>query len=258
MSLLELQSAASAAWGGSAWWHPGGLAWSRPASIASAGDAWVWVEGDRAAMLGAVSPEAIEVARSLGAQYLVHHEITIMPEVVGSPFSIDVRRPAEQLAPVSGPGIRLGEVEDPATFIACHRAAWDPHALPFATPRTFPPGTASSFNEARWKAVQGDPWFDAALVVVAYENETPVASCITWYDPDSGAAEIEPLGVVPPARGRGLARLVTQEAVRRVASRGGREVVVRPRGDDDYPVPLSVYLACGFVGNQRDRVYRLP
>jgi GNAT superfamily N-acetyltransferase len=93
--------------------------------------------------------------------------------------------------------------------------------------------------------------------VVAYEDDVPVASCIVWYDPGSRAAEIEPLGVVPEARGRGLARLVIQEAVRRVASRRGREVVVRPRGDDDYPVPLAVYLACGFVVNQRDRVYSL-
>lgn len=142
-------------------------------------------------------------------------------------------------------------------FIACHRAAWNPHALPFAIPRTFPAEAASSFDAARWDIVRHDPWFDPDLVVVAYENDEPVASCIVWYDARSGAAEIEPLGVVPQARGRGLARLVTQEAVRRVASRRGREVVVRPRGDDEYPVPRAVYAACGFVVNQRDRVYRL-
>lgn len=257
VSQVELQHAASAAWGASAWWHPGGLAWNRPVSIAEVGDGWVWSDGETAALLGTVTPGAVEVARRLGALHLVHHEAIPLPEVADLPFSLDVRRPAEEITLTPIRGVRLGQVEDSGMFIACHRAAWNPHALPFAIPRTFRAEAASSFDAARWDIVRNDPWFDPDLVVVAYENDEPVASCIVWYDARSGAAEIEPLGVVPRARGRGLARLVTQEAVRRVASRRGREVVVRPRGDDEYPVPRAVYAACGFVVNQRDRVYRL-
>ena len=255
---MALQRAASAAWDDNAWWHPGGLAWTRPANIAVAGDGWVWKDGDTAALLGAVTAEAVDVAVGLGALYVVHHEATPLPEVHGVPFSTDVRRPAEKIEPTPVPGVRLGQVEDATAFIACHRAAWHPHALPFATARTFPDDATSAFDIVQWDVLRNDAWFDPDLVVVAYEDIAPVASCITWYDPASGAAEIEPLGVVPQARGRGIARLVTQESVRRVASRGGREVVVRPRGDADYPVPLAVYLACGFVINQRERVFRLP
>jgi len=226
-------------------------------NIASAGDGWVWSDGDTAAVLGAVTPHVIGVARGLGALQLVHRQAAPLPEVANVPFSLDLRRRAEAIKPTDVPGVRLSQVEDPATFIACHRTAWDPHALPFAAPRTFPAEAESPFDAARWATVQKDPWFDPELVVVAYENEVPVTSCIAWYDSASGASEIEPLGVVPQARGRGVARLVTQEAVRRVASRGGREVIVRPRGDDDYPVPSVVYADCGFVVHQRNRVYSL-
>jgi hypothetical protein len=160
VSLSELQHAASNAWSPSAWWHPGGLAWTRPVSITNAGDRWVWSDGDTAALLGDVTPEVIELARHLGALQLVHHEATPLPEVADVPFSVDVRRGAEQLKPTAVRGVRLGQVEDTATFIACHRAAWDPHALPFATPRTFPTEAASSFSTARLDIVRADPWFD--------------------------------------------------------------------------------------------------
>lgn len=234
------------------------MAWSRPVNIASADDGWVWSDGETVAVLGAVTPRVVEIARGMGAlQLVVHLKAVALPEVPSVPFSLDVRRRAEAMRPIDVPGVRLSQVEDATMFIACHRAAWDPHALPFATPRTFPAEATSSFDAARWDVVRNDPWFDPELVVVAYENDVPVASCIAWCDSASGAAEIEPLGVVPQARGRGLARLVTQEAVRRVASRGGREVVVRPRGDDAYPVPRAVYADCGFVVHQRDRVFSL-
>jgi len=166
-------------------------------NIVSADDAWVWSDGDTVAVLGAVTPNVIEIARGMGALQLVHHQVAPLPEVADVPFSLDVRRRAEAIKPSGVPGVRLSQVEDVATFIACHRAAWDPHALPFATPRIFPAEAASSFDAPRWDVVRNDPWFDPELVVVAYENDVPVASCIAWCDSASGAAEIEPAGGSP-------------------------------------------------------------
>jgi len=65
-------------------------------SIADAGDGWVWSDGDTAALLGAVTTEVIEAARRLGALHLVHHGATPLPEVADLPFSLDVRRRAEE------------------------------------------------------------------------------------------------------------------------------------------------------------------
>lgn len=122
-------------------------------NIATADQGWVWSDGDTVAVLGAVTPHVVEIARGMGALQLVHHQAAPLPEVADVPFSLDVRRRAEAIKPIGVPGVRLSQVEHVATFIACHRAAWDPHALPFATPRIFPAEAASSFDAAGWDII---------------------------------------------------------------------------------------------------------
>jgi len=258
VALEDLQAAASADWGGGAWWHAGGLAWDQPLRIDRVDRTWVWSDGDTVAVLGQITAGVMGWAEAAGAQFLVDHRRLQLPVVADAAFFLDVRRRAESLEPLVVEGIRLGAVEDEAAFIACHRDAWAPQRLPFTTPRSFAADMASTFDAPRWALVRSNPWFDPDLVVVAYDRQDqPVGSCIAWYDRFSGSAEIEPLGVTPGARGRGIAKSLTIEAVRRVAGLGGTEVVVRPRGDPDYPVPRGVYAACGFLTHARNHLYRL-
>jgi len=249
--------AASAAWGKDAWWHPGGLAWSRPSCIAFVDGSWAWIDGESAAVLGEVSTATVQWAAETGARLLIDHRRLPLPRVEGAPYFLDVRREPDLTVQMPPPGVRLGVVEDVSSFVECHRQSWRPHDLPFAAPKTFPADASSSFNELRWVAITSDPMFDPSLVVVGYQGEAAVGSCIAWFDPQNSSAEIEPLGVVPAARGRGVARALVLESLNRLAHRGAREVVVRPRGDDDYPAPRALYASCGFTTRQRNVLYRL-
>jgi ribosomal protein S18 acetylase RimI-like enzyme len=252
-----MQRAASASWGKDAWWHPGGLAWNRPTRIAFVDGTWVWVDDDTAAVIGPVTTQALRWATEAGARRLTDHRQLPLPRLDDAPFFLDVRREAAPIPDALPSGLRLGVVEDVASFVDCHRRAWNPHHLPFASPQSFPVDATSSFDEDRWTVITQDPLFDPSLVIVGYTAETPVGSCIAWLDPATAAAEIEPLGVIPEVRGRGVARLLVIEAINRLAGRNAREIVVRPRGDDNYPAPRALYASCGFMTHQRNYVYRL-
>ena len=131
----------------------------------------------------------------------------------------------------------------------CHRAAWDPHALPWPEQHRpqLAPEAASSFTEAAFAKIRAMWPYRGDLVIVAEAPDGHLAaSCIAWLDDSVGAAEIEPLGVVPRYRGRGLGRAICLEAVNRVARLGGTQVTIHPRGDDRYPAARALYASCGF------------
>ncbi|HVT78767.1 MAG TPA: GNAT family N-acetyltransferase, partial [Acidimicrobiales bacterium] len=69
------------------------------------------------------------------------------------------------------------------------------------------------------------------------------------------SAEIEPLGVVPEHRRRGLAQALCRAALRATAEAGGTEVVIHPRGDVAYPAARDAYAAAGFVTVNRSRIF---
>ena len=89
--------------------------------------------------------------------------------------------------------------------------------------------------------------------------ETPAGdlagSCIAWYDSATGWAEIEPLGIVPAHRRRGLAVALCLEVARRVSELGGRELFINTGPRDDYPAPAGAYAKAGFVSVSRGRRY---
>jgi ribosomal protein S18 acetylase RimI-like enzyme len=69
----------------------------------------------------------------------------------------------------------------------------------------------------------------------------------------SGNAEIAYLGVVPEARGRGLAKLLVARAFERAAARGARVLTVAV--DSRNAAALALYRAGGFSENRAVRVY---
>ncbi|GAA6524669.1 GNAT family N-acetyltransferase [Intrasporangium sp. DVR] len=73
-----------------------------------------------------------------------------------------------------------------------------------------------------------------------------VASVIVWLDDATGVALVEPVGCVPPHRGRGLAGAVTLAALHRARALGAHTGLVSPRGDADHPGPRRLYQRLGF------------
>ena len=132
-------------------------------------------------------------------------------------------------------------------------------AMPFAPEvlAKIPPDATSRFTMDFYERVRKTWLYEQSLDLVA---EAPdgrlVACCIVWWDPASGVAEIEPLGVVPTHRRLGLACAQCMEAATRVHSRGGHTVYINSSPDPAYPAPNATYAAAGFKLVERGRAFR--
>ena len=123
----------------------------------------------------------------------------------------------------------LGGVADIEAYVQLHQ-------------RTFESATMTSAWRARTLQLPG---YWAALDLVAAAPDGRLAAfCVGWFDPHRGAAQIEPFGVDPDFRGRGLGRALLSEALRRFKAHGAREVFVEPE-HDNLPA-LRTYAAVGF------------
>jgi GNAT superfamily N-acetyltransferase len=80
------------------------------------------------------------------------------------------------------------------------------------------------------------------------------ASAITWVC--GNVALVEPVGCAPRHRRKGLGGGVTLAALAAARAKGATAGVVRPRGDDGYPVPVLVYRSIGFADRRRTRAIR--
>ena len=120
----------------------------------------------------------------------------------------------------------------------------------------FSTDAASSFDAAKLAAVQAADGYRADLhVVVGAPDGSLAASCIAWFDPPTGVAAIEPLGVRAEHRNRGLAGAMCLHAARLVRDAGGHELVIHPRGDAAYPAPRNAYRRVGFEPVGRASLY---
>jgi GNAT superfamily N-acetyltransferase len=148
-----------------------------------------------------------------------------------------------------------GELE---ARLACHREAWRPAAMP-VPPEVLaqvPPDATSSFTMDSYARIRSTWLYDQSLdLVVQAPDGTLAACCIVWWDPGIGVAEIEPLGVVPAHRRRGLARALCMEAATQVAGRGGHAVYVNSSPNPAYPAPNATYAAAGFKLRERGRAF---
>jgi GNAT superfamily N-acetyltransferase len=148
-------------------------------------------------------------------------------------------------------GYRVRSVRDDelAARVAAHRAAWRPVTLPW------PDGTApvspdltSRFTAEHYEQVRRTWLYDQSRdLVVEAPDGSLAACCIAWWDPAARCAEIEPLGVLPGHRRRGLATAMCMAVAAQVAALGGDQVHINTGPRADYPAPAATYLAAGFT-----------
>ena len=236
--------------------HPGGLAWS--VTTDQLDDVVLYEDGDelvgfvgqenRSPPLAAV-PEAFEhIAAAAGVELLA-----------GSGRMM--RRAATSQVPPAPNGYSVRSVHDDEldARVQVHRDAWNPHDLPWHADHRppYPPDARSGFNGAIYQRVRRAWMYDPFLDLTAVAPDGSFAGCcIVWFDPRTATAEIEPLGVVPAHRRRGVAGALCTEATRRVAELGGRELFISQEPNEAYPAPAAAYARAGFEVVEQGRLYR--
>jgi ribosomal protein S18 acetylase RimI-like enzyme len=268
-------------------WHPGGLGWAL-ARGAMADEVVLVRDGidvvgwagrgghDAGELVAQVQSGRTDVAEQLvdwllrtGARRL-HIELydgdtTLESVLVDAGFepqrhrrTMGVFRPADRASPELPHGyvIRSVRPEEADQRVQVHRAAWRPATLPYADGRSLDPAAESSFNRDAYDLVRGAWLYDADLdLVVVAPDGSLAACCIVWLDPATGVAEIEPLGVVPAHRRRGLAVALCLEAALRVSERGGQQLFINTGPRDEYPAPGRAYQQAGFEVIERGTEY---
>ena len=286
--IRAVQDVASRLW--PAGWHPGGIGWAlargqladevvlfggvdgvaawAARSVHEPGELLAQVDPGRDDAADAVVAWLLGSAGGMRATVEVYDEgdATLPSALRRSGFAPDptarlvgMFRPAGG-ADRSGDGWTVRAVRDdelPAR-VAVHRAAWRPAALPWADGRVTAPEAESSFTAASYEAVRRT-WLyrqDLDLVAVAPDGEL-AGCCIAWLDPATGVAEIEPLGVAPEHRRRGVAVALCLEVAARVAASGGDELFINTGPQEAYPGPAAAYAKAGFRPVERGTTYVL-
>lgn len=271
-------------------WHPGGLGWELATHqlgaqifVAVAEDrvvGWAAHSGSEplAAQVGpgeesaalALLDRALEVAqdRELRIEVTAADE-TMQAALLQRSFSAGpdptygMFMDAAERRRVVSPGYSVRSVrpDEVAARVEAHRAAWRPPSMPWPADRLaeIDPDATSSFTEEKYARCRDtwlyDPEFD--LVAVAPDG-TFAANCLAWFDPATGVAEVEPLGVHPNHRRRGLAGALCHEVAKRVAERGGAEVYIHSGPNPGYPAPPAAYTKAGFRTVRRGIVFVRP
>ena len=276
--LKRMQDTASRLWGTGRRWTPGEIAWAfltgpDGQEVRFTDDGWAWRHSDYMVILASNPASIVEglplwvpefaVQACDGDQALR----TVLQregyrEVANAPFDLDMRlATATAAVPALPDGYLVRPADETDDLLGVHRAAWRPADLPFALGCAPPvdPEATSSLTESALTAAQNAWPYRRDLHVVAEAPDGRLAgSCIAWLDPATGVAAIEPLGVHPEHRRRGLAGALCLHAARLVAAAGGHELVIHPRGDAAYPAARGAYLRCGFVEADRTRIYARP
>ena len=279
-------------------WHPGGLGWALARNaladeIVVAGDrdgtviGWAsrgghdigelhaQVDRGRADVAAAlVDWMVVRAPRSSGPKIAVWDGAgELEAEVQGAGFAASSRREwAGMFRAVNGAegdprrtvaGYTIRAVRESAreleARVAVHRRAWRPASLPYVDGRSVNPEAESSFTAEAYKAVRSTWLYDAELDVVAVASDGELAACCTgWFDRATGVTEIEPLGVAPQHRRRGLAVARSLELAARTEALGGSQVFLNTTPRDDYPAPAAAYTQAGFQLLERATTYVLP
>jgi ribosomal protein S18 acetylase RimI-like enzyme len=137
--------------------------------------------------------------------------------------------PAGLEPPPLPPGFRYRTVDAEAVAerVAIHREVWAPSRV-----------TESSYAHVRaqW------PYRESLDCVVQGPKGRFVAYCLIWLDEENGVGELEPVGVRPEFRRRGLGAAVCTFALGRLHEEGGRHAVVYCATD----AACALYESLGF------------
>ncbi|MBO0686320.1 MAG: GNAT family N-acetyltransferase [Candidatus Dormibacteraeota bacterium] len=286
--ISAIQKLASRLWPLS--WHPGGLGWALARGrLADEVVLFDGVDGpagwgargmdEPTYLLALADPSVPAVADAIAAWFkdvatapeqtieIAEADRTLLPALRRAGFGprhegtvLGMRHPAlhARVAPLDGYVVRPVRPDETEARVEVHRAAWLPASLPYAAQHRPPvePGATSSFTLAAYEAVRSTWLYDPAFDLVAVAPDGSLAACcIAWYDPASGVAEIEPLGVVPEHRGRGLAGALCHEVAARVGEAGGGEVFINAGPRPEYPAPGRAYARAGFEAYVRANKY---
>lgn len=268
-------------------WHPGGLGWglARNALAESVvvavddggsivgfagrgGDEITHVERDRDDVADAVVNWLLDVDGKApitvwdGADALARAASRAGLEPVGrQPWSgmlLDVAAVRDDpRRRVGGYSIRAVGENETSARVDVHRAAWKPSSIPYADGRLVDPAAESSFTVAAYDSVRSAWLYDSSLDLVAVDDDNGrfAACCIAWFDPATGVCEIEPLGVVPEHRRRGLAVALCLHVANAIDERGGRSVYINTQPEPGYVAASSAYFAAGFELVERATTY---
>jgi GNAT superfamily N-acetyltransferase len=191
----------------------------------------------------------IEVDRSDVALVAAVEHHGLRPRTDGDVLGLRRAARPEPLGLPAGYTIRATTSDELDERVEVHRAAWLPSTLPYAALHRSPtePGATSSFDRAAYDSVRATGLYRQDLDLVALEpGGAMVGCCIIWLDPHTGSAEVEPMGVVPEHRGRGLAPALCRAAAAAVAELGGTQLFINTGPRAEYPSPGRAYLSAGF------------
>jgi GNAT superfamily N-acetyltransferase len=138
-------------------------------------------------------------------------------------------------------------------------SGWKQSSIPYIDGRPVDPDAESSFTAAVYEAVRAAWLYDPSLDLVAVADDANNgrfgACCIAWFDSATGVCEIEPLGVAPENRRRGLAIALCLEVANLVGDRGGTHVYINAQPQPRYVASTSAYFAAGFELVERATTY---
>jgi ribosomal protein S18 acetylase RimI-like enzyme len=145
--------------------------------------------------------------------------------------------------PELGAGLRLRHATDADLYarVDVHRDAWSVWGKSKVTVETY-------------RRLRSAPIYDPELDVVL-ENAAGkfLSYCIGWRDAANGIGHFEPVGCRPDFAGRGYARAVTIEGLRRMQARGLHTALVGTESINQRARVL--YPSCGFVEVDRAHYY---
>ena len=234
IDLVAMQRLASTRWPQGR--HPGGLAWS--------------VTTDQVEGLTLFEDGDDLIAFTWREDGMEHTATTPLRHLMRRLATQDVPPPP------AGYQVRPVRADETAARVEVHRSSWNPQELPWHPEHrpSYPPDARSGHSLDMYQRVRRAWMYDPAFDLVAVASDGSLAgSCITWLDPRTGVAEIEPLGVVPAHRHRGIAQALCHEATRRVAAAGGRELIIGQWPNPAYPAPAAAYAKAGFEVIQLER-----
>lgn len=267
--------------------HVGDLAWQRnpygatpaqPTRLWRDGDqavAWVWGQGG-GAMHILVDPAFADhydeaLAWLAGASQGVALQATALETdaaLIGAlerngyqrrpdaPFGLQAFRTLDDEPPVTLPAgfraLTMEQIVDVARKVAGHRAAWS--RLADYDPAD--PPLNSSMSVERCEALMRTWPYRPELDWAIEAPDGRLAACATtWLDEANGVGLFEPVGVDPDFRRLGLSQALGAAALGGLKCAGARLAMVKPRGDNAYPVPRHAYKAMGFVVEARQYVF---